>query len=607
MKKIDGSPKTLKELLLNTKYSINYYQREYQWQTKQIEEMIEDLTSEFLNYYQDGDDRIKVKEYGVYFMGSVVLTGRDNAIIDGQQRLTSLTLLIMFLLNKAKEVDIEDNNLKGMVYSEAFGQKSFNINVLEREECLNAIFNNNEYEIENKNESIKNIYKAYKNIEEIFPEEIIENCLLNFGDWLQEKVCFIQIVADTEQDAHKIFVSMNDRGLSLTPAEMLKGFLLSEIEDDKKREKCNALWKETILQLKDIDAKEDETFIKNWLRAQYAETIRETKKGAINKDFDIIGTEFHKWVRDNKSNINLKTSQDYIDFISQFNRYAKIYIKIRDYEKEYNMNFKHVYYNAIDKFTLQEQVIFAAICKEDTAEIIDKKIDLVSKFLDLYIHSRVVIYKSNDYNTIKNAIFTITKRIRKLSVEELSKELISIYHENNMDIVGNLENFRVNGYTKKYIRNMLARITGYVEKMSGLTSNYVDYVNREQTHPYDIEHITPDHYEWFDKEYSSKDEFDGYRNNFADLIILKDHINRSLNDKKYDYKVKTYESANGNILGASLGKNVYLNNPEFLKFIKNNNLNFKSYENFGKKEIDDRKVLYKQLCNLIWNVDNLKI
>ena len=178
MKKIDGSPKTLKELLLNTKYSINYYQREYQWQTKQIEEMIEDLTSEFLNYYQDGDDRIKVKEYGVYFMGSVVLTGRDNAIIDGQQRLTSLTLLIMFLLNKAKEISIEDNNLKGMIYSEAFGQKSFNINVPEREECLNAIFNNNEYEIENKNESIKNIYKAYKNIEEIFPEEIIEKCLV---------------------------------------------------------------------------------------------------------------------------------------------------------------------------------------------------------------------------------------------------------------------------------------------------------------------------------------------------------------------------------------------------------------------------------------------
>ena len=51
MQKIDGSPKSLKQLLLNTKYSIHYYQREYMWQQKQIEELIDDLTSEFLIYY----------------------------------------------------------------------------------------------------------------------------------------------------------------------------------------------------------------------------------------------------------------------------------------------------------------------------------------------------------------------------------------------------------------------------------------------------------------------------------------------------------------------------------------------------------------------------
>ena len=51
MKKIEGSPKSLKQLLQNTKYSIHYYQREYMWQRKHIEELIDDLTSEFLDYY----------------------------------------------------------------------------------------------------------------------------------------------------------------------------------------------------------------------------------------------------------------------------------------------------------------------------------------------------------------------------------------------------------------------------------------------------------------------------------------------------------------------------------------------------------------------------
>lgn len=54
-------------------------------------------------------------------------------------------------------------------------------------------------------------------------DEITDNMLLHFYDWLAKKVFFIEIVATTEQDAHKIFVTINDRGLSLTSTEMLKG------------------------------------------------------------------------------------------------------------------------------------------------------------------------------------------------------------------------------------------------------------------------------------------------------------------------------------------------------------------------------------------------
>ena len=71
-----------------------------------------------------------------------------------------------------------------------------------------------------------------------------------FCDWLAEKVFFIEIVATTEQDAHKVFVTMNDRGLSLTSTEMLKGYILSEIKDDAVREKMNGVWKDMVLNAK---------------------------------------------------------------------------------------------------------------------------------------------------------------------------------------------------------------------------------------------------------------------------------------------------------------------------------------------------------------------
>ena len=126
MQKIDGSPKSLKQLLLNTKYSIHYYQREYMWQQKQIEELIDDLTSEFLIYYNKGDDRLSVINYGAYFMGSIVLAGRENAIIDGQQRFTSLTLLLMYLHNRLKVINEPYSVIDQMIYSESFGKKGNN-------------------------------------------------------------------------------------------------------------------------------------------------------------------------------------------------------------------------------------------------------------------------------------------------------------------------------------------------------------------------------------------------------------------------------------------------------------------------------------------------
>ena len=75
-------------------------------------------------------------------MGSIVLAGRENAIIDGQQRFSSLTLLLMYLNNRLKKIGQSYNMIETMIFSESFGTKSFNINVDDRQECMEAIFNN---------------------------------------------------------------------------------------------------------------------------------------------------------------------------------------------------------------------------------------------------------------------------------------------------------------------------------------------------------------------------------------------------------------------------------------------------------------------------------
>lgn len=603
MKKIEGSPKSLKQLLQNTKYSIHYYQREYMWQRKHIEELIDDLTSEFLEYYKPGDTRQAVQDYGAYFMGSIVLAGRENAIIDGQQRFSSLTLLLMFLNNRLKSLGQTYSMIEAMIFSESFGSKSFNINVEDREDCMNAIFNGENFDLTNANESVTNLYNRYLDIQELFPKDIEDSMLLHFCDWLAEKVFFIEIVATTEQDAHKVFVTMNDRGLSLTSTEMLKGYILSEIKSDSSREKLNEVWKEKILSLKVYDDKGDESFIKAWLRAQYAETIRESKAGSVNKDFDIIGGPFHKWVRDERDRLGLNSSSDFEMFIHKMSKFVEIYKFIKQSESVYSKDTRYIYYNAQLNFTLQSQLLLAPICYEDDWTVIKEKLNLVARYIDLLIVARVTNYRSLDYSTIKNAVFNLTKDIRNVTVDELKIKLLNNYADLEYNVDEAIWSFGLNGYTKKYIKHMLARITGFIEEECEVESNYCNYINTNTKNPYEVEHILSDHYEWFTDEYVDQEEFKRWRNDIGALLLLHKSINASLNDKPYDYKINKYCSNEGNIYTESLGNQAYQNNPKFKKFIDKYELAFVPFDSFGKAEIEHRNKLVSSLVKLVWNTD----
>lgn len=601
MKKIDGSPKSLKQLLQNTKYSIHYYQREYMWQRKHIEELIDDLTSEFLDNYKPGDARPAVADYGAYFMGSIVLAGRENAIIDGQQRFSSLTLLLMYLNNRLKKIDQDYDMIKTMIFSESYGTKSFNINVEDRQECMEAIFNEKEFDITNCGESVRNLYGRYLDIVDIFPSDITDDMLLHFCDWVAEKVFFIEIVATTEQDAHKVFVTMNDRGLSLTSTEMLKGYVLSEIRSDTVREKMNNLWKDKVLTLKKDDDKGDETFIKAWLRAHYAETIRDTKAGAVNKDFDIIGGSFHKWVRDERAKLSLETTDDFELFIRKFAKFAEVYQIIKNAETTFAEETKYVYYNAQVNFTLQPQLLLSPICYEDSRPVIIEKLNLTARFIDVLITSRVTNYRSVDYSTIKNYVFNLTKEIRMCNINTLKMKLKIQYDALSFDPYIALSDFGLNSFTKKYIKNILARVTSFIEENTGVASNYCNYMDIRTRNPFEIEHIISDHYEWYTDEYADQEDFKRWRNSVGALLLLHKSINASLNDSKYSYKLSKYCSNEGNIYTESLGLLAYQNNPKFKKFIIEHSLNFKAYNQFGKSEITERIILLAQLVELIWN------
>ena len=606
MRKIGGVPKSVGELLSSSKYTIHYYQREYLWQTNHIEELLEDLTQEFLEQYHDGDDRTKVASFGVYFLGSIVITGDDKAVIDGQRRLTSLTLLLMYLLNRLKKLGLdEDVDLVPLIRSNKHGKLSFTIDVPERQDVMTSIYNDQPFDTEGKSESVQNLYNRYMDIKNGFPEEITDQMLLHFCDWIIDNVQFIEITATTEQDAYKVFITMNDRGLRLTPTEMLKGYLLSEVKDDLIREQLNNEWKSKIQKLKADNDNGDDSFIKNWLRSQYAETIRDNKAGAEPRDFDNIGGAFHKWVRDEHLKLGLKTSSDFEKFIRKMLKYADVYMLIKQAEAKMTDGLESVFYNASVQFTQQVQLLLAPISENDSQDIIKQKITLVAKFIDNYIIARVVNYKSVDYNTVKYYVFTVTKQIRGNNITTLKKNLKeecdNFASKANAAAIADLG---LNSFTKKYIKHILARITSYIEEKTNVQPKYEEYMAIRTKNPFEIEHIITDHYDWYKSEYADETEFRRWRNNIGNLLLLHKSINASINDSKYSEKLPTYASNEGNIYTESLTSKAYVNNPRFVDFIKNNALPFREIRNFNKSAIAERNSLVAKLVALIWNNDD---
>ena len=85
MKEIRGDSKNVRGLLSGAKYAIDYYQREYRWQTKQVAELLDDLADKFRESYELGHERSAVDGYGRYFLGSIIISDRDGQkfIIDG--------------------------------------------------------------------------------------------------------------------------------------------------------------------------------------------------------------------------------------------------------------------------------------------------------------------------------------------------------------------------------------------------------------------------------------------------------------------------------------------------------------------------------------------
>ena len=605
MREISGDAKNILQLLDRTKFAIDFYQREYRWQTKQVAELLEDLFDQFRDSYKPGQERDDVEKYSHYFLGSIIVSNKDGRkfIVDGQQRLTTLTLLLIHIYRLLKDGE-QRAQLSDLIFSLRRGRRSFNIDVEERTPCMEALFTDTKFEETGQPESVVNILHRYRDVEELFPDDLSDEALPFFSDWLIENVYLVEITAYSDADAYTIFETMNDRGLSLSPTDMLKGYLLANITNSERRNFANKLWREHIGILRELGKDEDADAIKAWLRSQHAKSIRERKREADPLDFDLIGTEFHRWVGDNKEVLNLRSSADYSRFIEDdFAFYSYWYTCLRQAAETMTNGLEAIYFCAQNNFTLQYPVLLASLRREDREQKILRKLRIVSAYLDILITRRIWNWRAIGYSTMQYAMFLVMRDIRGADaptlVELLSKRLAA-----EDEIFASNERFQLHGTNGRQIQRLLARMTDYVETRSGRSSRYLEYVHRHGKERYEIEHIWADHPERHADEFEYPKDFAEYRNRIGGLLLVPKSFNASYGDLPYADKRKHYLKQN--LLAQSMHEDAFERDPGFTRFVRESGLPFKAYPQFRKDDLDARQDLYRQLAEQIWNPERLQ-
>lgn len=603
MPQIDGNAKTIRDLLAGKRYAIDYYQREYRWQPKQARELVTDLTDKFLLDYKPSDERDAVQSYGHYFLGSVIISSKNNQrfIIDGQQRLTTLTLLLIYLHNR-QGARPDRVKLDDLIFAEKYGKKSFNIAVEERTPAMEALYNAQPFDPTGKSEAVRNIIGRYQDIEAAFPEEIDDDALPYFADWLIENVHLVEIVAYSDEDAYTIFETMNDRGLSLTPLEMLKGYLLANISDEQKKNAAAGTWKQRLNPLADFGKDEDTDAVKTWLRSQYAKTIRERKKGAEPGDFDRLGTEFHRWVKDHDAAIGLNNSGDFVRFIERdLDFYARQYLRLREASRTFTPGLEAVFYNARHGFSLQYPLLLAPLIPDDDQQTIDRKLRVVAGFVDILLARRLWNFRVISYSTMQYAMFVVMRDIRSKSLPDLVQTLRIRLDQEKETFAGN-DRLRLHQQNRWSIHQLLARLTDHVERRSGQPSQFTHYI-AEGKNRYEIEHIWANHPSRHTDDFSQAADFQEYRNRIGGLLLLPKSFNASYSDMPYVKKREHYNSQN--LLARSLHEQAYSHNPGFLQYIKAGGLPFQPHPVFRRADLDARQALYRRIAEEIWSPDRL--
>lgn len=515
----------LLELLRNSvgsQFVIPVYQRNYTWTAKkEVKQYFEDLTSVINNSYDK------------HFLGIMIYLdtplspySREFSIIDGQQRLTTTFLVLYAIRDYLNETNIEINKQKAtqlekqyLVNEYADDKLKFKLKPLvSDDEVYQKIITG---QLKSIKESESNIYINYLYIKDHIEALINNGVAIDDIVLALDKLYLVCVPLSQNDNAQKIFESINSTGAKLTASDLIRNYILMTIPSEEQEQYYKNYWRETEVYLKN-DSKKLESFFRLFL------AIKSKRLCNINSVYPTFKLFYEEQLKGGKSP-------------------KEILIEI----KTYASYFFDIYSEDINKF---EEPIKAELI--DFRRInSDMPAPLLMEFYMLYQNSKISKETFASLTAIVNS-YLIRRALCSLDTSSITRIFPTVLNDTLLacddkysNIVTCLKKYLINANKgksaympdNKELRDHLWKDNMYVLR-SQLRIVLDKIENLNNSAPVDvkdlsIEHLMPqDGKKWLVKLGITEDEYLEQRNRLGNLTLVSKKDNSKAQNNIWDFK-----------------------------------------------------------------------
>lgn len=534
--KIDAQQLSIEDLFKSF-YAVPDFQREYVWKPENVEQLLSDICDALY------DEKGSVLQGSEYFIGSIVVYRGNSGIfqiIDGQQRTTTIFIILCILRERLAGMDVVQKLIREMrMNKDTLEEESlFRVNLL-YEDSLGALEKIATHDIAglkalNQSTSVKNLQGAYEEAKDFLVERFGDNEKewKRFFAVFTTQVKLIQVITPSQAGALRVFETINNTGVGLTPMDLLKNLLFRMVKDAD-FEKLKDGWKDLTQQIEKADEKNPLRFLRYFVLSRF-----DTKTPK-----PLPEEELYNWISRNTEVVEVNRKP--LAFLKDLVNDARVYRNLSQAAdalgcpNRFLQNIQALSGRAKQHFILLlaaqhlEPALFNRLCR-----VLENLFFCFIVTKEATKAFEAVFYKA-----------AVPLRMLASGDEHGLEAFVQKWLQPEIDARSNklqftLETMRIDTLQKYRLRYVLAKLTQFVDEKAWGTSMNTDlakYLDKK-VH---VEHILPyTPTEGLKKEFNKPELYPDYAARLGNLALLEMSINTSVQQNFFASKTTEYQKSN---------------------------------------------------------------